>query len=996
MIRPICVVVSALLLATACVPPAAVPEQRVFRAPPPALPRAPPQAGFRGYRLSSSFVDKGPFRDGAPLRRGAIVNGLRVRTDASGLCLAESVTVPPLQGGVPLPDSLGGGLLFWNDSALYTADTFLSTLKPLLDIGFRPVRVSFGPSFALLRGDDGQRLALDLRARQRVPITPPLLVDIASTPGGRALALLEGGVCQISDGAAKGFRPLALPAGSQAVAVREVAEQLVVSLSTGAQIRLDREGKPQLEAVPRSVAPRPTSDALWPLSESPLERALAFGVPIGQEFAAVAVAGSVATVNLRTGELLQMTRALVPSDLSCRALDSEGGLLLACSSREHGSILISDAFGERPVTQAKFPPGVALAFAEGVLVAAARCDGQVRPGAACVRSADGHFHDFDVSPQLATLEKAAPQPKPGGKPVLKAPAISRWLPKLGGGAVAVMSGSMPGLLDAQSGSFVPFAVEVPRAVFEAKPSPDAWLGLDWVALKDGSVRGWLSNAGVTITADGRVEPSVYEFSALASAGARALAFDRGRHVFQTADWGRSWVETLAPPGSASGGKPTPSPHCSLVGCVLGPWLRVGWEPEVPAAFSRPQVTASPPGVIREPLPFLVCRQLGAPVVSQQAPRAIEVSRAAHSAGSGLGANTAGAAPGAEYENTFSWAIIHPINGIGPPLGLRASLSARVPTPPPDEDPPAKSWPGYALTKRFSFVPAFEPRAPMQSASITWRALFDAAAASGAPLPSLEPESGEALPVLGPAAGEAEGLLLDDDPLVWLHGAGAAEAISIGAQQSEAKVIGAVARGPHLIDLLNVGADGSLEVLEVQAGKAHRLFQMPGLDASLYPTNPDALALGVYGALAVLRTPSGNEPATSADPALLFHQDGTVSPLAPWSRLFLADAPECRPAPNDFRTVLQTSRAWLHLVDAGLPVTTEVLDAGMFAVLRVNSERLCLEAVELGAAPAERQDSAKETRLAARFVGSHRGAARLAFAAGFELRQPLSCSLSTTP
>jgi hypothetical protein len=171
--------------------------------------------------------------------------------------------------------------------------------------------------------------------------------------------------------------------------------------------------------------------------------------------------------------------------------------------------------------------------------------------------------------------------------------------------------------------------------------------------------------------------------------------------------------------------------------------------------------------------------------------------------------------------------------------------------------------------------------------------------------------------------------------------------------------------------------------------------MPGLEVDLYPANPDALAIGAQGELAILRTPSGREPATVADPALLFHQDGSVSRLAPWSRLFLADSPECKPAADDYRALLQTSRAWIRLIDAAQPMDEAALQAGMFAMLRGNSERLCLEAVEVADSPVERADSNHATHLAARFVGRGRGAARLGFDSGFEFRQPLNCSLAVT-
>ena len=899
--------------------------------------------------------------------------------------------MPALQEGIVVPERLGGGLLFWNDSALYSADSFLGTLTPVLEIGFRPQHVSFGPSFALLRSGDGERLAIDLRTRQRVPMLPGLLADIATTAEGRVLALLEGGSCQVSEDAGKTYRSLALPPGTRAVSVREDSGQLIAGLTSGEQIRLDSSGGAHVEQAPRATPVKLRPDSLWPLKELPLERALSFGVPIGQEFAGVAVAGSVATVNLRTGELVQVTRALVPSELSCRTLDVNGALLLACHSTSNGSVVLSDTFGEQPVTVAKFAADVALDFADGVLVASARCDGLVRPGAVCVRSVDGRFHDFDVSAQLAKLELAFSQSKPGGKPGLSAPSVVRWVPKVGGGALAVIGGSSPGLLDAQSGSFVALSPEVPSVVIESRRSPERWLGLDWIALEDGSMRGWLRNSGVAIARDGRLEPSVYEFSHLSGAGAHALGVDSGRRVFQSSDWGRSWVETLAPPGSGSAGELKLIPRCSPVGCLIGPWLRVGWEAEVPGALVRTQsVAPAPPGVARVALPLLRCKQLSAPVVTEQ-------NLAAADSDSNLRFGTSQPlVREQDYVAAFSWAITHPVNGMGYPLGIRASLAMSLPAAAAPDPPPA-NWSGYLSLARISFVSAFEPSGRIQSASISWRALNDAARAGGLEPPSFQAERVDgsiSLPVLGQSAGEADGLILDDQDLpLWVQRSGAVEALAGSSMPGVSKWISAVRSGPNKIALLGADLSGLLDVFEFSSGHARRLFQMPGLGGELYPRNPDALALGAQGELAILRTPSGRDPASSADPALLFHEDGSVGLLAPWSRLFSADSPECKPATSDFRVLLQTSRAWLRLIDATQPVTSEALEAGMFAILRGNSERLCLEAVELADGPADRAGSNEETWLSARFVGRGKGAARLGFAPGFEFRQPLSCSLS---
>ncbi|HEY3665073.1 MAG TPA: hypothetical protein VGL19_03695, partial [Polyangiaceae bacterium] len=766
MIRGLAAGASAMLLASACVPSPAISRQKPLQAPAVPAVASATEPGFHGYRLAQSFVDK--FREGAQLGEGAIVDGLRVRPDAGGLSLAETVSDPPLKAGVPIPGP-AGGLLFWNNHALYSADSFLGALKPLLDLGFCPERVSFGPTFALVRGF-GHRLAIDLRTGSRVAIVPPSLLDIASTADGAALALLEGGACASSDDGGKTYRAVALPAGTYALSVQALNGSLIAKLSSGLRLRLEKGRPAQLESEPASDTARLPGDAVWPLKEPPLEHALRFGVPLGEQFAAVAVAGGVATVNLRTGELLQMTRALVPSDLSCRTLEANRSVLLVCSSPARGSLVLSDVFGEHPQIQATFPAGVELDFAGGVLVAGARCDGQLKPGAVCVRNELGLFRDFDVSAQLAKLELVVVSPNPPRK-VLEKPAIVRWVPKQGGGAVAVLGASPShglrgGLLDAESGRFVPFAEDIPEDAFSNAHNSEAWLGLDWLVLADGRVRGWTRKAAISIDPAGHLEPNVFQFGSLAGAGAHALAFDRSRHVFQSSDWGRNWVETLAPPGSSTfSAKFLQAPHCSAVGCVVGPWLRAGWNADAPAELLRAHVAPDPPGMQRAPLPALSCTELAAPTMSPPGPDLPDTDMSMRVAAFGVSPGMRASAD--EYQVGFEW-ITTQSSGAPRGLGLRAAMVARKLALAADAVPP-KNWPGFAQSKRFSFVNAFDPSARLHAASITWGALFDAARASGAESPALESDpssSPPALPILASGPGQSEGLLLADSSPVW--------------------------------------------------------------------------------------------------------------------------------------------------------------------------------------------------------------------------------------
>jgi len=505
------------------------------------------------------------------------------------------------------------------------------------------------------------------------------------------------------------------------------------------------------------------------------------------------------------------------------------------------------------------------------------------------------------------------------------------------------------------------------------------------------VHGWGAKGAVAISAEGRLEPSVYEFDHFSSAGPRALAFDRGQRVFQSLDWGVTWVETLAPPGFTLQGRDGFGPHCSQVGCLLGPWLRVGWEAEVPAARVRTKNVATPPiEQPREPLRVLNCSQLSAPSI-KELPPAESVSRLL------FGVNPASLARDTDYQSTFSWRTNHPINDDGTPQGLRASFAIRSWVAPMPEPVPS-NWPGYSTPARIFFVSPFDPSGRVQTAALTWRTLNDAAIRAAVEGPSYQPEALDgfpALPVLGLNAGESSGLVLVQSVPIWVRGAGVNMPLSLSAGSGDDAVtwISAAQRTRNKLVMLGGRKDGTLDIVEFTEGRARRLFQIPG--STHYPANADALAIGAQGALAILRTPSGSEPATSADPAILLHEDGNVSVLAPWSRLLLADAPECKPAASDYRAVLQTSRAWLQLIDAAAPATDELLASGMFAMLRGNSERLCLEAVELAAPSVTRNEVTNQTFLSARFIGPEKGAGRLGFESGFEYRQGMSCRLSTT-
>jgi hypothetical protein len=171
-------------------------------------------------------------------------------------------------------------------------------------------------------------------------------------------------------------------------------------------------------------------------------------------------------------------------------------------------------------------------------------------------------------------------------------------------------------------------------------------------------------------------------------------------------------------------------------------------------------------------------------------------------------------------------------------------------------------------------------------------------------------------------------------------------------------------------------------------------------ADLYPANLDALAVGPHGELAVLRTPSGGEPPSPLDPAVILAPGAPATALAPWSTLASADDPACKSDPGGWRVTIQTVAPWLRLTGVG--DLRGVEDAPMLARVRWSASRVCLEGVELrtqdlsvaGAQPSQwgtPWDSPVESWAVARFAGGA-AAGRVVVVPGGEIHQPVECKL----
>jgi hypothetical protein len=188
------------------------------------------------------------------------------------------------------------------------------------------------------------------------------------------------------------------------------------------------------------------------------------------------------------------------------------------------------------------------------------------------------------------------------------------------------------------------------------------------------------------------------------------------------------------------------------------------------------------------------------------------------------------------------------------------------------------------------------------------------------------------------------------------------------------------------------------VFKVGAGGAIDLFDVsPTANETYYPANPDALAVGPKGDLAVLRTPSGSDPPSALDPAFLIIQATPPTPLAPWSELKLADDPACKAEQGGYRAALQIQGPWVRVTTPELRVE----DAPMIARVRWTAKRICLEGFEVKLPnvtvrmPSSGGSSADSATFATWLVGKGSTFARVGVADGLEWRQALECSVVTT-
>ncbi len=971
---------------------------------------------------------------------GVVLDGARVVLSGGAVRVAPELTDRSTRVEV-VPAWLGGGFLFHGGGSVYLSPTFDGPLRPVAAVGTGLARVSFGPKGALLRGNGGERFAVALPSGARLPPSPVGLVDVAMLPDGRVAALTEGGGALVSWDRGERWTDVAPRLAAAPANVLALGNELWISDHGGRALRVEAargdgprgaSGDPFTAFSQLPSRPRPAlrkRDARWRSNDPPLRRAIRAGARVDDGAAIVADAGDVVKVDLARGTIDVLAPGKLPPDVACEALRLPTEVLFVCAGSATPALIASLPNGSKePRIERTFGAAAPIYTSDdGAIAYAGPCAGAKRtPLVACVRSTDGDWREV----RATSPAEDDPDPRAvAGAPAPPAPAAVRWIPRSDGGAFAVSAGPRPDTLELFAGErrLVDLS-ELPRQAADAvaraarpgaPPTSGRVLDRQWSVAPRGALRGWLDGgASVEISPEGRLRTSAFTFPRVSTSGAWGFATTNDGRTWQSIDGGQSWVEVLGPPVPASvvrlelGG-------CSAIGCDLGPWLRFGWDPQPPEP--------------REPPP----RAAPAPLLA--APRALEVTCVAAGESRGLSVPATEQSPqdlgaGAQRipvshdeiaveRRVFPRGFVHPLYGTylaDEDGAMRAVVHGFGTQVNFDLAPgefsiravevlgPTRSL--SSLKREVAFLEPFDALAPVRRASVPVSSVLAAARAASVPLQQLfegqaAPEITQLVPVasLDPAAPSDLLFAIAAEPaeiLGVLKGGASPRATVAWAHGRRGSPISAAATGGDRIAVLSLGDDGDGHVFELGGGVAEIAAVPAPPSPAQYPANPDAVAVGPRGALAVIRTPSGAEPPSAEDPALLLPiaaaagtapaPPGPPVALAAWSTLTAADDPACRADGGGYRAVVQTTGPWVRLRLLGSPVEAT---GPMLARVRWSKERVCLEAIEVRGSPVQLGEAREvETYVVARFVGQGE-AGMVGVSPGVELRQPLRCAIA---
>ncbi len=950
---------------------------------------------------------------------GAIVNGLRVVENGRIARVATQETSPALQKATKLPRSLGGGFLFRSKNALFSSPSFDGPLKPVCGFMADIDDVSIGPSYVLAHLNDGDRIAIDPRNGQRAAISPPGLVEVGALDDGRVAALTTFGAALVSaDG--KQWTDVTAQLNGHPDAIDEVDGELWIH-GTPLSARVEEGGKISLldeEKKPTATTMRPR-DPKWLDTVTPLRKAYRSGVLLEDGTALVVTQGALARIDVQTGAIVSMSPKKLAPDADCEGVRTPDDVVFICR-RSSEAFVVSHGLSESGFAVEKtFTTSQGSIFVgdDGSMAIAGSCSGAVADMTVCVRGVSGAWQEHVVTPTTSDAGTAT-------TPI----TIDRWIAKSDGNAIGLSLGGSPAMVDTSTNEvtlLLPDALNnidsgsSKRSRYAGKRAYAGGWQIDrsWTATSTG-IRGWVGKGtAIDIGFEGNVARSPYAFDQAATSGIYGFAIT-GEAAFQSTDRGQHWTE-VAPPPQAHGVPALAIDDCGPLGCEIGGWLRVGWElvPPSPPQVAQDLLTAAKLPITT--LPAISCAPTG--------PQRQKTVNKSWSSPNDLGFGALKLAIKEDDEplreaGTY-WLNLpqRPIDGSDGDAEPAMRLLATGYTVTTDDNGALKAngpIPAITLLRRqIGFLQAFDPGMAVRRTSIGMADYFAAARAvglgGGVSTIADDPLTTQTVvPLLGPDPAAGNDLVASYNPIdqggafAVVRPNGTRVAIEKDKTNDTSFTFLSAAQLGDDVVVLQATEDATEQILRWTGPVLAPLFEVPAPPlASYYPANPDAIAIGPHGEIGVLRTPSGGEPPTKDDAALIYLPGQAPAALAPWSTLVLADDAACKADPG-WRAIVTTTRPWLRAATADGELTPTQ------TIMRVkwSTTRVCLEALEahlletskarvLNVNSPNDRPSVDQVTLSSWLVWkvlgnatSPAGASKGAVGAGAEISQPLKCNL----
>jgi hypothetical protein len=578
-----------------------------------------------------------------------VVGGARLELSASGEVRRAAWEIDdeadPLQGSLAVAAHLGGGFLHWTSQRVLRSREFTGPLEPV-SLGVAP-----GPDVAIRGARNGLHRVLIITESGPRELAPgavrassasePALADLAAIGPDRALKLdvfgrsastVDGGRTWIATWPAVGIAPRGVAVGPNELWLETwqgraelTPDGKIGDPDPSFRTNIDYNRPFQLVLRGRRAADRES----WPWGfrdVSPLHAAV-FGGAVLADGTAIGVShGSVARVDLATGEARSMSADWLPQGLECLPMLARGAgpqgdaaaqgataasaesVLFVCtweSYQGHGGYVLRSTGGEPPIIEKAFSDdGYFVADDHGAVGFAGSCATTAR----LVEQEGRASESVDIIPKPVFCVRRGPDDwveravelEPGT-------TLMGWIPRIDGTAVALTVGidadALPEPLHGegarrareQGGVRVVRLYQELGAFRWARPSfrpymfgrgsPSVFVDKRYRARDDGRIDAWIGQgesyemtsrviAGVTLSREGR--PTLHALppspSSVAATGDFGVTVTRDGRMFETLDHGRTWRDagpSPIPPLSASG-------TCSRMGCVLPTVVRVGW------------------------------------------------------------------------------------------------------------------------------------------------------------------------------------------------------------------------------------------------------------------------------------------------------------------------------------------------------------------------------------------------------------------------------------